>query len=152
MFFWRVVAINLFPFYLFSTDVVHCYINAQYSKALKNIYQIVICLFFVFSELDECYIGWIGFNYVRTIRFNLSYTSQAVLIFYHSYTAEKGEEGLHNVFIRRQQQVVLESTRPQSYNMIPAEIYDLGEWWGVLLRGTSASMQRLGLLTWNPHY
>ena len=40
-------------------------------------------------------LSWVGFNYVRTIRFYLSCTNTAVLNFSHSYAAEEGEKGLH---------------------------------------------------------
>ena len=70
------------------------------------------------------------------------YTSTAVLIFYHSYAVEEGEKGLHIFLGWRQQQVVLEYTRPQSYNKTPVQIYDLGQWWDLMLRGTAVSMQR----------
>ena len=37
--------------------------------------------------------GWVGFNYVRTIRFDLSYTCKAVLTYFITYVRQ---EGLHN--------------------------------------------------------
>ena len=41
-------------------------------------------------------LDWVGFDFVCTIRFYISYTSTAVLNFYRSYTVEEGEEGLDN--------------------------------------------------------
>ena len=64
--------------------------------------------------------------------------------FYHSYTTQEGAEGLLIFLGWQQQQVVLEYTRPQSYNKKPVRIFDLGEWWDLLLHGTAVSMRRVG--------
>ena len=69
-------------------------------------------MYFPYFLDSESVLGWVGFNYVRTIRFYLSYTSTAELPFYLSYTVCIGEAA--DFYGWRQEQVFLEYTRPQS--------------------------------------